>query len=394
MRIVHTIHGIWTHTGGPAESVPQLCAALAERGHSVSLMTLDGPLSATTLKSRERGVDVRAFPRRRFPFGLDYSAAFSRSVRSEIARCDIVHGHGVWSHINWATGRWALNWRKPLVISPRGSLEPPHLEHGRWKKRVVSALFDNRFLRRAACIHAASETEYCSVREYGLQNPIAIVPNGVDLSLFDLKPDTEFLFGTFPELQGKKIALFLSRLSWEKGLHHLAQAWRRIAPDFPDWRLLVVGGGRPKYERELRRIYEEARIADRVVWTGPLFAERKLAAFTAADLFVLPSLGENFGLAVAEAMAAGLPVITTHETPWSVLSEQDLGWWVPVGDEPLSAALREALSMDDDARSDMGRRGSALVRRRFKWDVIGRDMETVYRWILESGPLPQSVRLD
>jgi glycosyltransferase involved in cell wall biosynthesis len=306
---------------------------------------------------------------------------------------DIIHGHGLWLHTNWITGRYARNSSKPLVISPRGSLLPRRLAHSSIKKEIAALLFDRSNLRYASCIHATSEIEYESVRAYGLDNPVAVIPNGVAETLLDTTLSENALVERFPEIKNKKIILYLSRLSWEKGLPLLAAAWAKLAAQFADWHLLIAGKGESQYEEEIRRIFDSKGLSARVTWTGLLLGREKISAYAVADLFVLPTHSENFGLVVAEALAAGVPVITTHGAPWNELVEYGCGWWVPIDEDDLAEALRVALSLPDAERRRMGENGRQLVLKKYSWDAIAKNMMEVYQWVLSGGIVPPCVRL-
>ncbi len=391
IKVLHTIAGIWKHTGGPAESVPRLCSELSKVGNKITLATLDGPLSKAALASREEGVELVTFPR----LPGDFSPAFAKLLPDICKVSDIVHGHGLWMHVNWSTGKHAKGLNKPLVITPRGSLEPRRLKHSYWKKRVSSFLFDKSNLEYASCIHATSEMEYESIRSYGIKNPVAIIQNGVDVPTFNSdKQHLDSFREKYPEFKNKRIMLFLSRLSWEKGLPLLVKAWKSLSSDFKDWHLVIAGQGTTDYEKEIKSLFCSNGLAERTTWTGILHDEEKRAAFSEAELFVLPTLSENFGIAVAEALASGIPVITTHGAPWKVLLEERCGWWIPVDVSDLAEAMREAMSLSDVERMRMGERGKFLMKDKYSWQEVALKMVKVYKWVLQGGKIPEFMKLD
>lgn len=280
------------------------------------------------------------------------------------------------------------------MVSLRGSLNPAALYHSTWKKRMVGSLFDNKYLRAAKCLHATSTKEYRAIRSYGLKNPVAIIPNGVETgNAVPLPVDKEFL-KKYHLSEKKKILLYLSRISWEKGLEDLAVAWGNVAGDFADWELVIVGQGKPDYVSKVKGIFRKGPGSGRVKWLGLLTGPDKLAAYASASLFVLPSHTENFSLATAEALAAGLPVITTQGTPWSELPEKGCGWWVPIGAESLAKCLREALTLPENVLKEMGVHGKALMNDKYSWPEIARQMMGVYKWILTGYNVPPCVELD
>ncbi len=388
MKILHAISGIWEDTGGPAESVPRLCSALLKYGNEVSILTLDGPLSSAAKECRASGVDLRTYSHHG-QFSFKIAAAINRMSKN----VDIIHGHGLWLPTNWATGYYAKRHNTPFVITTRGALNPNALSHSIWKKKLAGLLFDNRNLHNAYCIHATSLDEYKAIRSYGLKNPVAVIPNGIDFYAFSNLPKRSSYTGNFKGLEGKKVLLFLSRLSWEKGLVELAQSWDSIAPEFDGWVLLIVGDGKPEYVSKLKARFDAGNGRDRIVWTGILKGAEKLDAYAASDLFVLPSYSENFSLATAEALAAGVPVITTQSTPWSELAEKGCGWWVPAGTQHLTDALRQAMNLSDGERQKMGENGKRLIEGKYTWDRVAAEMVSVYEWILHGRNIPQCVRM-
>jgi len=389
MKILHAISGIWEHTGGPAESVPRLCSALVKRGIDVSIMTLNGELSNAALESQSDGVKIISFPHYN-QMSLNIFSAAMRLTN----QCDIVHGHGLWLPLNWAAGRAAIKNRKPLIVTPRGSLNPAALNHSRRKKKMIGTLFDNQYLRAASCIHVTSNEEHEAIRQYGLKNPVALIPNGVQGISYDNLMSEHAFKQKYGLPARSRILLFLSRISWEKGLEDLAEAWSRVAVDQHDWQLVVVGPGKPEYITKLKQIFANSHGADRVSWLGSLDGSKKAAAYAAAELFILPSHTENFSLVTAEALAAGVPVITTQGTPWSSLPHNGCGWWVPVGADGLTLALGEALRLNKTDLVNMGERGKTFIGEKYTWPVIAKQMLEVYEWVLGDSNMPSCVITD
>lgn len=262
-------------------------------------------------------------------------------------------------------------------------LEPWALEYRRWKKLPVWWLWQRSAIEDAAVLHCTSEAEAQSLRRLGLGNPVAVVPNGVDV----------------PALQhgncrsdGYRSVGCIARLHPIKGLPLLLEAWASLRP--AGWRLRIAGPDKCGHEEELRAQAQTLGIADSVEFRGPVYGQDKWEFLRSAGLFVLPSYSENFGVAVAEALACGVPVITTKGTPWGGLEQAGCGWWVEVGAEPLAAALEEAMRLTDAQRCAMGERGRRLVQEKFSWPEIARQMKEVYEWVLGGGRKPQCVRLD
>jgi glycosyltransferase involved in cell wall biosynthesis len=387
MKVLQTISGIWEHTGGPAESVPRLCSALAGCGNNVSILTLNGPLSSAAMECKSDGVQIFTVPH----YGQISLKVFKASSFLS-KQADLIHSHGLWLPLNWATGRAAMKNNKPLIISLRGTLNPNALNHSRWKKNIAGILFDNEYLKAARCLHATSLEEYQAIRTYGLKNPVAVIPNGVETRSFSHLPSRSEFLRKYHVSEDKQILLYLSRISWEKGLEDLAKAWVNVAGDFTNWELIIAGEGKQDYVRKIKDMIYKGPGSDRVKWLGFLTGIDRLAAYASASIFVLPSHTENFSLATAEALAAGIPVITTYGAPWSELQEKGCGWWIPVGAQSLTITLREALALPQNVRNEMGSRGKALIGSKYSWSKIAQQMVDVYNWILGSNDLPSCVK--
>jgi glycosyltransferase involved in cell wall biosynthesis len=269
--------------------------------------------------------------------------------------------------------------------APRGMLGPAALRVSAWKKRSFWWLSQRRALEAADCLHATAASEYEEIRAAGLRNPVAIIPNGIEL------PDLTGL----PARGGgsERTVLSLGRIHPKKGLDRLVQAWARVKPEFPSWRLRIVGPAEVGHDKELAAIARSLRL-ERISIEAPIYGPReKLEAYRSADLFVLPTLNENFALTVAEALAAEVPVISTRGAPWAGLETEHCGWWIDHGVESLAASLRLAMKLGCAERRAMGARGRAWMARAFAWDRIGGDMLQVYRWLREGGEPPPTVRL-
>jgi glycosyltransferase involved in cell wall biosynthesis len=178
-----------------------------------------------------------------------------------------------------------------------------------------------------------------------------------------------------------------------QGLDRLVRAWARLEAQYPGWRLRIIGPGEVGYDEELRALAATLSL-HRLSIEGPVYGETKLGVMRAADVFVLPSLNENFAITVAEALAVGTPVIATKGAPWSGLETEGCGWWIDHGVEPLTAALEKSMSMPRTALRAMGAKGQAWVARDFSWARVARDMLDVYNWLLRRAQPPASVRFD
>jgi glycosyltransferase involved in cell wall biosynthesis len=390
VNVLHVVAGLPRDGGGLAEAVCGLCRALAGAGCTVTLATAGEALADGVERARAGGVRLHAFAAK--PNRFCYSGAMRRGLADLAREADVVHVHSNWTFPVWWASRVAVRLRKPLVRSPHGCLNPARLARSRVAKRLAGRLFERRSLRGAACLHATAATEAAAIRAYGLVNPVAVIPFGVDHEALGGSVGSEALLARFPAWRGRRLLLSLSRLDPIKGLDLLVAAWSRLAPRFPDWHLVVAGPDSGGCAADLAARLRAAGTADRATLCGPLYGADRAAALRACDLFVLPSRDENLALAVAEAAFVGRPVVATHGTPWAELPSHGAGWWVPADAAGIEAALAEALALDAAVLRAMGERGRTWVADAFAWPAIGRQMVEVYGWLREAGARPTCVQ--
>lgn len=246
-------------------------------------------------------------------------------------------------------------------------------------------------LRSARLFHATSEMEAEAIRRYGLKQPIAVVPNGVTIpeAHASLRGGFEVRFS---ELKGRRFLLYMGRLDPKKGLDLLLEAWAILQADFSSWHLVIAGPDLTGYSTALKATISNNRaLLNSITFAGMVEGTLKSSLLTHADLFVLPTRSENFGIAVAEALAHGVPVVTTTAAPWADLVSRACGWWVAPESAFITNALRSAMQLPPSDLKAMGERGRRYVAEQFSWDFVGQRMTEVYRWIVAGGPLPASV---
>jgi glycosyltransferase involved in cell wall biosynthesis len=285
---------------------------------------------------------------------------------------DIVHLHGLWTFPSIVAHRFHCEAQCPLVVSAHGMLMPVALTYSAKRKRVARWLFQDRVVRAASLVHSTSHDEDASNRALGLNTRTGLIPLGIDLM-----PCPEV-----PRDAARRKLLFLGRLNHIKGIDWLIEAWMRLERNFPDWELMIVGPTDPSYAREIER-FKQAVGGLRVKFGGPQHDQEKLRTMAGADLFVLPSRTENFGLTAAEALMMGVPVIATKGTPWSGLADTGAGWWIEPGAEALELALREAMSLPMADLHRKGQNGRQWIERDFSWPVIGAKWQTVYESLVK-----------
>ena len=369
VTVAHTTASLHARNGGPPRTVSALAEGLGQAGASVVVVAVeDGGRESTVVP------DARAAQTRFVPPGRRVASRFRQAVES--VQPDLVHDHGLWLPTNHAAAQAAARRGVPRVVSTRGMLEPWARAHRRLKKTVAWWTYQRRDLHAAAVLHATAPAEAQNLRGLGLRQSIAVIPNGVDV------PSET---ATLASRDGApRRALFLSRVHPKKGLPLFLDAWAEVRPSH--WELLIVGPDEDGHRAELEGQAARLGIAGDVHFRDAVADDAKWDLYRSADLFVLPTHSENFGVVVAEALAAGVPALTTVGAPWQDLRDHGCGWWTEIGVRPLAEALRDAVSRSDAERAAMGARGRALVAEQYGWPRIAQQMLAVYEWTLGRRP--------
>jgi len=377
MKVLHTISGIDRKAGGPSKSISDLSYELAKNNLDISIITYSSP-NPYIVKSTQYNLKLHFVNDGRFKKELNNLVSKNNF--------DILHGHGIWQMPVHYMASLAREIHKPYVISPRGMLRPWALEQGSLKKKIALKLYQNKDLSEAACLHSTAKIEADEIRLLGFKNPIAVIPNGIDLKEYSIRKE---------KIQNsKKTILYLSRVFPKKGIENLIEAWSMIAKeDRKDWQIKIAGNGNERYIHQLKKLISESTLENEIKFIGPKYGQDKIDTYYQADLFVLPTLGENFGMVVAEALACGVPVITTKGAPWEVLNTNNAGWWIDIGVEPLAKALTEAMQLSDSERIQMGLNGRKLVEENYSIESVAKKMIQLYEWILYKKEKPEFVYL-
>ena len=317
------------------------------------------------------------------PYGpLQFSFALRHWLRD--SSIDLVHRHGIWTDPQWAALQWQKRNEKPVVISPHGMLDPWAVGNSSWKKKLAGKLFANESLRRANCIHALCRSEVESIRAYGLKNPVACIPNGIEL------PDA--VERRERAGKNKKQLLFLGRIHPKKGIAELLQAWNRLsACRKTEWELLIAGWDDGSHEEGLKTATENMGLSGSVRFLGPKYGKEKDELLRSVDAFVLPSYSEGLPMSVLEAWAYGLPVLMTEfcNIPEGFAAEAAIR--IEPNKDSVAGGLEELCGASSDELETMGAKGRALVEEKFTWGKIASDMNAVYEWCLGGGDAPACI---
>jgi glycosyltransferase involved in cell wall biosynthesis len=384
VKILHVIPSLSLVHGGPSRALPLIERALRERGVTVETATTDDDGPGRHLH-RPLGLAVEEDGSTRYYFrktsdAYKVSLSLAHWLRAHVRDYDLLHVHALFSHASIAAARAARGAGVPYVIRPLGTLAKYGMARRRpGLKRLSLRLIEAPLLRDAATAHFTSAMERDEAAALGVPMRSTVIP----LALEPLPAaNPEDLLAAFPVLRGRRWAIFLSRLDPKKNVEGLLRAIALCAGDLPEMLWLLCGDGEPGYQRRLQELAARLGIAERVVWTGRIDGARKAAALAQAELFVLPSHSENFGIAAAEAMQAGLPVVLGKGVAVSELAvEQGAG--VAIEPEPtaIAAALRGYL-LDPTSRARAATNAKSLAEREFSLDAMGARLASLYQTIL------------
>lgn len=382
LRIAHVVADLHPKSGGPSRTVTHLVDALTNTGVEVSLFSqsqVNEPFIAPE-SAQVRLSMARSAAAWRLKLGLPLKQTLEEQLA--LRPPHILHSHGLWLPVNhWAT-QWAQQQGIPLIIHPRGMLEPWAMQQSARKKAFAMALFQRSDLYSARLIVATSSMEFNSIRALGMKQPIAVIPNGIHFNSHQISGISAH--------QKSKTVLFLSRLHPKKGIKDLITAWSVIRPS--GWRLCIAGPDEGGHLAEMKKLTSQLNLETEVDFIGEVQDNNKHHVFNSSSLFVLPTYSENFGVVVAEALSHGLPVITTKGAPWEDLVTYGCGWWIDRGVDALIPALREGIGLSPDSWKTMSDNARAYVRR-FDWNSIALDMKAAYHWALGSGDRPDCVHI-
>jgi glycosyltransferase involved in cell wall biosynthesis len=400
MRILHLIANLSASTGGPAEACLGLCRELAKRGHEVSIYTTTfgeetrraNALRPLDVPVYDGGVEIRFFAGAGCGI-YQWSPTLLRALYRRVPTVDIVHIHSIYLFHSTVGSYLCRRFRVPYVIKPHGTLDPFMRQRHRIRKWIHEMIVERRSFRYAAAIQftAAQEMALATGSRIGrrlFEHSVgAIVPNGVVIpEAFEpetIGTDTEGLIKQFPELHGKRIVLFLGRINFKKGFDILSAAFARLCRQRDDVHLLIAGPDNEGYGRRVKEWLRAEQVLDRITFTGMLRGSYKNAAFKISEIFVLPSYSENFGIAIVEAMAHGLPVVVSDRVNiCAEIAAADAGLVVKCNVAELEAALSTLLT-DSELRCAMGERGREMVERTFTWEVATGQMISLYEGILK-----------
>ena len=384
MNVLHVIPSLASADGGPTRALCLMERSLAALGVTVETATTDddgrnrsnGKVGAEQLL--ENGVTRLYFPKLLEFYKV--SPDFARWILQHARDYDVVHIHALFSFTSVAAAWAARRAGVPYVLRPLGTLTRYGVTQRRpWLKRVSLAWLEGPALRAAAAVHFTSADEQREAAQTGIPMNGVVIPLGIDA----FKPaDRSVVNWHMSALQGARYLLYLSRLDPKKNVEGLLRAFSLCGPHWPDVKLLIAGDGAPAYVAGLKALADELGLASNVVWGGHIDGDLKASALSGAELFVLPSFSENFGIAAAEALMAGLPCVLGQ----GVAIAQDVvnagaGFAVAPDPASIAAGLMQVMA-DPQVRADMSARAVALAQDKYSAQVMGASLVQLYSRIL------------
>lgn len=396
MKVLHVIPSVSPALGGPTQVVLNLVKALREHGVDAEIATtndngselLDVPLNQ---RLEYEQVPVWFLPRFSPPMKeFIFSAALTRWLWQHLRDYDIIHTHYLFSYASTCAGAIARLQGIPYTVRTIGQLTPWALAQSGLKKRIYTFLIERHNLNCAGAIHCTSAGEVEDVGNFGIQTPTINLPLGVNHPI-DWPEAKQKLHNVYGISTTTPVVLFLSRLHPKKRPDLLLQALSQLAAQNYDFHLILAGSGEVDYLSYLTNLVSSLGLQERTSIPGFVTGGDKNLLLQAADIFVLPSFSENFGVAVAEAMAAGLPVVITPDVQISPeIAAEQAGLVVEGEVEPLANAIAQLLT-SPNLRRQLGENGKRLANRRYSWSAIAQNLICVYSAIIKGQPLPEEL---
>jgi glycosyltransferase involved in cell wall biosynthesis len=399
MNFTHLTQAVSTSGGGISEVLRALSSAQKDAGDFPKVLSIedDGEAIEPWPQGSPEFLAACHFPGMILMPDLD--------ERLDQINPQVLHTHGIWTYLSIGVPRWSRKNHKPYIVSPHGMLDAWALDNSKIKKKLAAALYERRHLRGAACLHALCQSEAKSIREFGLKNPIATIPNGIEI------PEGRDLSSRY--LVKKKIMLFLGRLHPKKGLENALRAWAasrsEASPDSKpsNWQFVIAGWDQGDHEVRLKQLCEELELsfADvpakqflsleassgqlsgfSVVFVGPVFGELKAQLLERANVFILPSFSEGLPMSILEAWAYELPVVMTDYCNLPEGFNADAAIHIDTEVEGMSAGMIKMIECSDAELKGMGVNGLNLVKEKFTWPTIAAQMGELYQWVKKRCP--------
>ena len=389
MKVLHVIPALSQYTGGPAKAVLGMCRALNQAGVHADIASTDADVQGNLdiplgMPFQMEGTTVYCFRcslLRRYGFSL----GLSRWIRKNLRNYDLVHIHAFFSYVTVPLVYYAKKYKVPYIIRPSGELSSWSLKQSRIKKRLYLSLLGRRCLNSASALHFTSEDEWTAGRRLAPGTPSVVIPLGTDTFTEEEFPTRGRFRKKYPMLNQKLLIVFLSRLDHKKGLDRLLPAISTLAMGRDNFAVVIAGSGEREYEAHVHDLVLAHGLQEKVIFTGFVHGQDKMDLLRDADVFVLPSYDENFGLAVIEAMAVGAPVVISNNVGiHHEVTEYGAGLVTSCESDEIAHALSTLLD-NESLRRKMGKNGRRLVGDKFTWEKVAPRLIEHYETILSQG---------
>jgi glycosyltransferase involved in cell wall biosynthesis len=386
MRVLHVIPSVSEEDGGPSFALRLMARGLTQSGIQVDVATTDvdtqGDRPGVPLEEAAQEDGARVFYCRRQTRFYKVSLPLARWLAQNICQYNLVHIHALFSYASTAAAHQAMKHRVPYVIRPLGVLNRWGMEHRRpWLKQLSFRLVEQRIVENAAAMHYTSEQEWREAEMAGVTTRAAVIPLGIDVTKFRSLPTPERFYHRFPQARGRQVVLFLSRLDAKKGLDLLLPAFAEARRKHPAALLSIVGSGETSFVAGLHAMAEHLEISDHILWAGFLTGEDKLSAMAAASVFALPSHSENFGIALVEALAGGLPCLLSDQIGIaSEIETADAGLIAACDKAEVNVGLQWLLA-DSELRARLAVNARRLAQRRFSLEAMTGSLIELYEQV-------------
>ena len=371
-KILHVVPGLDPRAGGVVAAVNGLAHAMNQAGLSVEIAAPFRKNEDDSLAKQLKASGIRITQVGPVVSPLGWHAKLKRSIHEAVQRADVVHIHAVWEEVQHQAARACQDTRKPYIISPHGMLDPWSLSQSATRKKLYRKWRLDKNLNKATRIHCCSQIESELIKPLGYSPPHLVEPNGLDLSEFYPLPDVGGFRKRYPQIGNKKIILFLSRLHYKKGIDLLIQAFAKSTTE--GCILVLAGPCDDAYREKLQGIINTIGInPDRIIFAGMQHGQERIEAYVDADFFILPSHQENFGIVVAESLAAGTPVVISDKVNiWPQIKEAGVGLICKTEIPSITEAINQMVHQTERPSKE---RCQSMAQQQYDWREIAK------RWI-------------
>ncbi len=369
MKILHVIPDLSTIAGGPVEAVKNMAKYQTKLGNAVSIITTDF--------YKPNNLVIKNVKISYFKCSINfirYSYELKKYLSKNIKNFDIVHIHTIWQYPTYIVGKICLKNHVPYILRPCGMLDDWSFSQKKLKKFIYYSLYEKRTIKNASAVHCTSKAETEEAQKYLQNKNIFILP---------LSVDTLFKKASFNNTS-KKYILYLSRLHYKKQPDLLIKAFSKLVSDYPNHQLILAGPCETKYKYQLEKIIISLNLKKKITFAGMVIGEQKNELLLSASIYVLPSLQENFGIAVAEAMGAGLPVIIGEKVALAKdVINHNAGMVIKPTVDNIANAIKELLSSSEQSNA-MGKNGYEFVKNNLSGEAIAKQLIYEYKKIVNN----------